>query len=57
MIKFPGVAIAAALVTIVIVLAAVFAPYIAPKNPYDLTQISILDSNNPPICSRDCKVY
>jgi peptide/nickel transport system permease protein len=43
------VTIAAAIVTLVIVLGAVFAPYIAPKNPYDLTQISILDSNNPPI--------
>jgi|tagenome__1003787_1003787.scaffolds.fasta_scaffold20920202_3 peptide/nickel transport system permease protein len=43
------VTIAAAIVTLVIVLAAIFAPYIAPKNPYDLTQISILDSNNPPI--------
>jgi peptide/nickel transport system permease protein len=43
------VTIAAAVVTLVIVLAAIFAPYIAPKNPYDLTQISILDSDNPPI--------
>ena len=43
------VTIAAAIVTLVIVLAAIFAPYIAPKNPYDLTQITILDSNNPPI--------
>jgi peptide/nickel transport system permease protein len=43
------VTIAAAIVTLVIVLAAIFAPYIAPKDPYDLTQISILDSNNPPI--------
>jgi peptide/nickel transport system permease protein len=43
------VTIAAAIVTLVIVLAAIFAPYIAPKNPYDLTQISILNSNNPPI--------
>jgi peptide/nickel transport system permease protein len=43
------VTIAAAITTLVIVLAAIFAPYIAPKNPYDLTQISILDSNNPPM--------
>jgi peptide/nickel transport system permease protein len=43
------VTIVAAIVTLVIVLGAIFAPYIAPKNPYDLTQISILDSNNPPI--------
>jgi peptide/nickel transport system permease protein len=43
------VTVTAAVVTLVIVLAAIVAPYIAPKNPYDLTQISILDSNNPPI--------
>lgn len=27
-----------------IVLAAIFAPVIAPQNPYDLTQIDIMDS-------------
>jgi peptide/nickel transport system permease protein len=43
------VTIAAAVVTLVIALGAIFAPYIAPKNPYDLTQVSILDSNNPPM--------
>ena len=43
------VTIVAGVVTLVIALGAIFAPYIAPKNPYDLTQVSILDSNNPPI--------
>src|SRR4029078_10984238 len=43
------VTIVAAIVTLVIVLRAMFGPDLAPKNPYDLTQISILDSNNPPI--------
>ncbi|MBN9078874.1 MAG: peptide ABC transporter permease [Rhizobiales bacterium 65-79] len=32
----------------VIVLAAVFAPWIAPQNPYDLAQISMLDAMLPP---------
>ena len=31
-----------------IVLAAIFAPWIAPQNPYDLAQIDILDSRLPP---------
>ena len=29
---------------IVVILIGVFAPFIAPQNPYDLTQIDILDS-------------
>ena len=31
-----------------IVLLAIFAPYFAPQNPYDLTQLNILDGNLPP---------
>ena len=42
------VTVAAALVTLTIVLAAVLAPWIAPNNPYDLSQLSLLDSHNPP---------
>jgi peptide/nickel transport system permease protein len=42
------VTIAAAVVTLVIVLAALLAPWIAPNDPYDLSQLSILDSHNPP---------
>jgi peptide/nickel transport system permease protein len=38
----------AAVVTLVIVLAAVLAPWIAPNDPYDLRQLSLLDSHNPP---------
>ena len=42
------ITIAAAVVTLVIVLAAVLAPWIAPHDPYDLRQLSLLDSHNPP---------
>ncbi|MDA7947456.1 MAG: ABC transporter permease [Hyphomicrobiaceae bacterium] len=38
-----------ALVTLVaIVLVAIFAPLIAPQNPYDLAQVSVLDARLPP---------
>lgn len=36
------------IVLIIIVLAAIFASVIAPQNPYDLSQIDILDSRLPP---------
>jgi peptide/nickel transport system permease protein len=42
------VTIAAAIVTLVIILAALLAPWIAPNDPYDLSQLSLLDSHNPP---------
>ncbi|MEJ0076977.1 MAG: ABC transporter permease [Alphaproteobacteria bacterium] len=42
------VTIAAAVVTVMIVLAAVLATWIAPHDPYDLSQLSLLDSHNPP---------
>jgi len=42
------VTIAAAVVTLAIVLAALLAPWIAPNDPYDLRQLSLLDSHNPP---------
>jgi len=42
------VTIAAAIVTLVIVLAAILAPLIAPHDPYDLRELSLLDSHNPP---------
>ena len=32
----------------VIVLIAVFAPFISPQNPYDLAQIDVMDSRQPP---------
>ncbi|SFK54024.1 peptide/nickel transport system permease protein [Pseudovibrio ascidiaceicola] len=43
------VTVLAAFTTVVLMLAALFAPLIAPFNPFDLAQISILDARIPPI--------
>jgi peptide/nickel transport system permease protein len=40
--------VAAALVTVVMVGAALLAPLIAPQDPYDLKTLSLLDANTPP---------
>jgi len=42
------ITIVAAIVTLVIVLAAILAPWIATQDPYDLRVLSLLDSHNPP---------
>ena len=42
------IAVAAALITLLLVLAAVFAPWIAPYDPFDLRQLNLLDSHLPP---------
>jgi peptide/nickel transport system permease protein len=42
------VAVGAFAVFVLIVLCAVFAPWIAPQNPYDLAQLDILDGRMPP---------
>jgi peptide/nickel transport system permease protein len=42
------VTIVAAIITLAIVLGALLAPWIAPHDPYDLRQLSLLDSHNPP---------
>lgn len=42
------VTVLAAIITVMFMLAALFAPYIAPFNPFDLAQLSILDGNLPP---------
>jgi peptide/nickel transport system permease protein len=42
------ITIAAAVVTVTLVLAAVLAPWIAPYNPFDLRQLNLLDSHLPP---------
>jgi len=41
-------ALAGLAVFVVIVLAALFAPWIAPQNPYDLAQLDIMDGRLPP---------
>jgi len=43
----PG-AIIAAVITLICVLAALFAPYIAPHDPFDLASIDLMDSRLPP---------
>lgn len=45
--------VAAALVSLLLVLAAVFAPLLAPQNPFDPAALSIMDSFYPPIWSAD----
>ena len=42
------ITIAAAAVTVTIVVAALLAPWLAPHDPYDLRQLSLLNSHNPP---------
>jgi len=37
------------IVCIILILAAIFAPWIAPQNPYDLMQIDIFDAKLPPM--------
>ncbi|WP_082596592.1 ABC transporter permease, partial [Pseudovibrio sp. POLY-S9] len=43
------VTVLAAFTTVVLMLAALFAPLVAPFNPFDLAQISIMDARIPPI--------
>jgi peptide/nickel transport system permease protein len=42
------VTVAAALVVLVIVVGALFAPWIAPHDPFDPASLSLLDASNPP---------
>ncbi len=42
------VAIVAGTVLLFLVLMAIFAPFLAPQNPYDLMQLDIMDSEMPP---------
>lgn len=43
------VTVVAAAVTLIYFLGALFAPWIAPNNPYDLTQLTLWNSNLPPM--------
>jgi peptide/nickel transport system permease protein len=47
------VTVTAALITLAIVAAAALAPWIAPHDPFDLRQLSLLDSHMPPAWSHD----
>ena len=42
-------AVASAVATVLMIACALFAPWIAPHDPFDLRTISILDNNNPPV--------
>jgi peptide/nickel transport system permease protein len=42
------ITVIAALVTLIIVLGAVLAPWVAPHDPFDLKTLSLLNSHNPP---------
>src|SRR6266851_3655254 len=42
------VAVAALGLVVLLIVLAVFAPWIAPQNPYDLSQLSIMDNKLPP---------
>jgi peptide/nickel transport system permease protein len=42
------VAILSAIVTLLLVVGSVFAPWVAPHNPFDLSTISLLDAFDPP---------
>ena len=42
------VALAALVLFVLIGLAAIFAPFIVPQNPYDLAQLDIMDGRLPP---------
>jgi len=51
--KRDKVAVVSLTVVVVLVLAALFAPLIAPTNPYDLTTIDIMDSEIPPVWAEE----
>ena len=38
----------AAVITVIIVFSALFAPWIAPHNPFDLRTLNLLDAFTPP---------
>ncbi|MEP3246664.1 MAG: ABC transporter permease [Sneathiella sp.] len=46
--KSSPVAIGSSIVTVIVILGAVFAPYLAPHDPFDLAIIDIMDSSLPP---------
>ena len=45
--------IASAVVSLILILSAVFAPWVAPHDPFDPGSISIMDSFYPPVWSAD----
>lgn len=51
------VAVAALVVFVLIALAAVFAPLITPQNPFDLSQLDIMDAQLPPGSASDSGMH
>ncbi len=47
--KHDRVAVSSAIVVFILVTLSLFAPLIAPQNPYDLTQLDIMNSEIPPV--------
>ena len=46
-------AVVGSVILLVFILGALFAPWITPQNPYDLTEVSLANSLKPPIWSED----
>ena len=49
--KRSPVVVTAAIVTILVFAGAIFAPWIAPQNPFDLRQLNLMDASLPPAVS------
>ena len=47
--KSSPVTVISAIMIVILVIGAVFAPILAPHNPYDLISIDIMDANLPPV--------
>ena len=47
------VTVGAAVVTFILVGAALFAPFVAPHNPFDLASLSLMDGSTPPVWHED----
>jgi peptide/nickel transport system permease protein len=47
------IVVMAGIVAFVIVMAALFAPLLAPSNPYDLNGVNLLDGNTPPVWHKE----
>jgi peptide/nickel transport system permease protein len=51
--KRSPVVVTAAIVTVLVFAGAIFAPWIAPQNPFDLRQLNLMDASLPPVWAPD----
>jgi peptide/nickel transport system permease protein len=51
--KRSPVVVTAAIVTLLVFAGAIFAPWIAPQNPFDLRQLNLMDASLPPVWSEE----